>query len=51
MKATVPDLNNIPSPGVGGPGVNVELLKRLGTEFIVTFRVPPEELNFWKLKV
>ena len=50
MKATVPDLNNIPSPGVGGPGVNVELLKRLGTELIVTFRVPPEELNFLEAK-
>lgn len=50
MKATVPDLNDIPSPGVGGPGVNVELLKKLGTELIVTFRVPPEELNFLEAK-
>jgi len=50
MKTTVSNLNNIPSPGVGGPGVNVELLKRLGTELIVTFRVPPEELNFLEAK-
>jgi len=50
LKATVSDLNRIPSPGVGGPGVNVELLKKLGTELIVTFRTPQEELNFLEAK-
>ena len=50
MKTTIPDLNNIPSPGVGGPGVNVELLKKLETDLIVTFRVPREELGFLESK-
>lgn len=50
MKATVLDLNQIPSPGVGGPRLNVELLKKLQTDLIITFRVPLEELIFLESK-
>jgi len=50
MKSTIPDLDKIPAPGTGGPGLNVELLKRLGTDLVVTFRVPPEELAFLESK-
>lgn len=50
LKATLPDLKNIPSPGTGGPGLNVELLKRLNVDLIITFRVPLEELNYLESK-
>ena len=50
MKITIPDLNQMVSPGVGGPGINVELLKKLDVDLVVTFRVPPEELDFLESK-
>ncbi len=50
LKATVPDLKSIPSPGTGGPGLNVELLKSLNVDLIITFRVPLEELSYLESK-
>ncbi|MCS7231988.1 MAG: ABC transporter substrate-binding protein [Elusimicrobiota bacterium] len=48
MQSTITELDKIPAPGVGGPGLNVELLKKLNVDLVVTFRVPLEELNFLK---
>lgn len=50
LKQTIPNLNKIPTPGVGGPGLNVELLKKLNVDLVITFRVPIEELEYLESK-